>query len=339
VYQGMFRSYVLCRNALKPVHSVLLSAVIASLLIGANALRPARADAAQTSAPPPLPEVTVTAPRPPTPEELAGDAVSNFVHVHAAPTVMTGQLARWGGGIGRGEGICPMTIGLSQRLNDFVSARILAVAASVGAPVQTGGRCTRYNVYIVFATDPQKALDDMVKRDSRILGFHYPQQTPELQAVSRPIQGWYVTSTRGVHGDETVDEANPLLPLESNVLNQGKHPAGLPGSRLSSGISSAIVNVVIVADTNKIIGRPIGAVADYVAVLTLTQAFAPERCGTLPSVMDMMLPNCDEKEPFTGVTAGDLAFLRSLYKADLEEVLPLERGSIESSMTRQFEGQ
>jgi hypothetical protein len=49
---------------------------------------------AQASEPSALPEVTVTAPRPPTPEELAGEAVSNFVHGHASPTAVTGQLTR-----------------------------------------------------------------------------------------------------------------------------------------------------------------------------------------------------------------------------------------------------
>ena len=95
---------------------------------------------------------------------------------------------------------------------------------------------------------------------------------------------------------------------------------------------------MIVVDANKIVGRPIGAISDYLAVLTLTQAFAPEQCGRLPSIMEMMLPNCREKEALTGITAGDLAFLRALYKADLEAVLPLERDSVENSMTRQFEG-
>jgi hypothetical protein len=299
---------------------------------------PAMSADAATSAPPALPEVTVMAPRPPTLEELAGDAVSNFVHAHAAPAPVTGQLARWGGGIGRGLGLCPITIGLSPRLNDFVSARILAVAVSVGAPVQAEGRCSRHNVYIVFANDPEKALEDMAKQDSKILGFHYAQRTRDLERIDRPIQGWYLTSTRGVHGDETLDEPNPLLPLDGpyNPLRAGKHPAGLPGSRLGSGVSSAIVNVVIVADTSKIVGRPIGAIADYVAVLALTQAFASDRCGTLPSIMDMMLPDCGEREQLTGVTAGDLAFLRALYKGDLEEVLALERSIILDNMRRQF---
>ena len=232
--------------------------------------------------------------------------------------MVSGQLARWGTGMG--IGICPLTTGLSPSFDDFISARILAVAASVGAPVQAG-RCSRHNVYIVFSRDPAMTLDDMAKQDPRILGFHSAQKTKDVETIRRPIQGWYVTTSRGWRGDESIDEVNPLLPQPSNILEAGKHPAGLPGSRLSSSISSAIVNAVIVVDTNKILGRPLGAIADYVAVLALTQALATDRCGTLPSIMDMMLSDCEEREKFTGVTAGDLAFLRALYQTDLEEIL------------------
>src|SRR5690348_10150458 len=73
----------------------------------------------------PLPSVTVIAPRPPTPQELAGTAVPDFVRMHARVVVVTGQLARWR------TAICPVTEGLSPAFNDFISARILAVAASV----------------------------------------------------------------------------------------------------------------------------------------------------------------------------------------------------------------
>jgi hypothetical protein len=287
---------------------------------------------AQSVASPSIPEVTVTAPRPPTPQELAGTAVPDFVRVHAEPAVLTGQLSRWR------IGICPpVTVGLSQRFNDFISARILAVAASVGAPVQAREKCSRRNVYIVFTTEPTKALDALVKQDPRLLGFHYQAQTKDLETISRPIQGWYVTSSRGIKGDESIDEAEPLLPLETRLLDQGKHPAGLPGSRLTSYVSSAIVNVIIVADANKIIGRAIGAVADYLAVLALTQAFRSEQCGTLPSITDLMLPDCSASEKLMGVTAGDLAFLRALYQTDLQDVLTLERGNIQNIMMRQFQ--
>jgi hypothetical protein len=288
---------------------------------------------AQTSSSPPLPEVTVEAPRPPTLKELAGEAVPDFIRTHAAPAVVSGQLARWG--VGRDPGICPLTVGLSPGLNEFVSARVLAVAATVGAPIQAVGRCTP-NVEIVFATDPQKTLAALVKQHEEALGFHYPAQTRDLERITRPIQGWYVTMSHGVNGDQSVDDAERMLPSIHPTNAQGTAPLGRTGSRFSSKISSGIINVLIVADANKIMGRAIGAIADYLAVLTLTQAFASERCGTLPSITDLMLPNCDDREKLTGVTAGDLAFLRGLYKTDLESYLPLERSDIQNNMMRQF---
>jgi hypothetical protein len=248
--------------------------------------------------------------------------------------VVSGELARWG--VGRDPGICPLTVGLSPGLNDYVSARVLAVAATVGAPIQTG-RC-KHNVFIIFAPDPHKALADMVKQDSQILGFHYPAQTHDLERIVRPIQGWYVTSSHGAFGDESIDVAMPALPTwnPQDILSQAQAPEGLAGSRLTSEISSGIVRVTIVVDGNKMLGRPVGPIADYVAVLTLTRAFATEQCGTLPSITDLFLPNCAGGEKLTGVTAGDLAFLKALYKADVESYLALQRSDIQSNMMRQF---
>lgn len=294
---------------------------------------PAMSANAGTNAAPPLPEVTVTAPRPPTPEELAGNAVPDFARAHAVPAVVTGQLARWY------VGICPQTSGLSSRLNDFVSARLLAIAAIVGAPHELRGGCRqdgKHDVFIIFSTDPAKTLDDVVKQDSRVLGFHYPSQTQSVERISHPIQGWYATASRGAYGDITLDEAEPLLPLASSMVDAGNHPHGLAGSRLGSSIHSEIYNALIVVDTRSILGRSIGSIADYLAVLTLTMASAPEHCGTLPSILDMMLPSCGDSKDLTGITAGDLAFLKALYKNDLEEILPLERSNILDSMTRQF---
>lgn len=179
----------------------------------------------------------------------------------------------------------------------------------------------------------------MVKQNEQILGFHYPAQTRDLERITRPIQGWYVTTSHGAFGDESIDSAEPVLPAfdpSGKESQQLRAPSGLAGSRLGSDISSGIINVLIVADGKKMLGRPIGPIADYVAVLTLTQAFASEQCGTLPSITDLMLPNCHDREKLAGITAGDLAFLRALYKTDLEVVLPLERSGIANDMMREF---
>jgi hypothetical protein len=125
--------------------------VLMSLLAGLVTVIPSVSAEAQSTAWLPIPEVTVTAPRPPTAQELVGTAVPDFIRAHAEPAVLTGQLSRWR------IGICPpVTVGLSQRFNEFISARILAVTVRVGAPVQTPEKCSRRNVYIVFTTEQRR---------------------------------------------------------------------------------------------------------------------------------------------------------------------------------------
>jgi hypothetical protein len=176
---------------------------------------------------PPLPDVTVVAPRPPDPRELQGDAVPNFITAHARPSVVIGQLPRWR------VGICPLTSGLSPVFNDFVSARIRAVAASAGVPSQPDGSCS-YNVRVFFTAEPQQVMDELWKRNSALLGFHYKHSAKDVPAFTRPIQGWYVTSTRNYQGMEVVDDPLPL-PSLPGLLLKGRTPPGMLGSRLTNG--------------------------------------------------------------------------------------------------------
>jgi hypothetical protein len=276
-----------------------------------------------------LPDVTVIAPRPPAPQELAGEAVPNFVTSHAVPSIVIHQLTRWR------VDICPETLGLSPASNAFVTARIEAVAAAVGAPYDAGVQCKYHNVQILFSTEPQKQLDEVMKLDSRLLGFHYSQQTEKVATFSRPVQGWYVTSTRNDSGHETVDDPFPLPAVDPRGFHSPV-PPGRPGSRLYNARSSLIVNALVVVDANKVQGMPIGPISDYVAMLVLSQSKSPDSCSQLPSIIDLMAANCREGEKPSQITAGDLAFLRALYKADLETPIELEESNLEDSMMRQF---
>jgi hypothetical protein len=292
----------------------------------AQALLGSAAAADQPAAP--LADVTVVAPRPPEPRELAGDALPNFIAAHARPTVLIGQLPRWR------VGICPLTVGLSPAFNAFVSARLRAVAASVGAPVQPEGSCS-YNVQVFFTTEPQQVMDELVKRNSALLGFHYPHQARSAAAFTQPIQGWYVTSTRNYAGIEVTDDPLPL-PALPGALHAARVPPGLPGSRLSNGLRSLLVHALMVADTNKVVGHEIGSISDYLAMLVLSQAQSLDGCGQLPSILELMSSNCGDRDKPTAITAGDIAFLRALYSTDLEQPLGLERSDILNNMMKQL---
>jgi hypothetical protein len=108
--------------------------------------------------PPEIPDVTVMAPSPPTDQELAGRSLDEFILHHAtthfANTSTVGNLARWRGGM---QSICPSTAGLTPGYSAFVTARLRALAAYVGAPVQSDPQC-KSNVQILFTDNPQKEM-------------------------------------------------------------------------------------------------------------------------------------------------------------------------------------
>jgi len=268
--------------------------------------------------PPTVPEVTVTAPKPPNAQQLTGESVPNFIKKHGKPAVLTGQLGRWV------TEICPLTEGLTPAFNDFISARLKAIAASVGAPHQWPAQC-RPNVGVYFTADPQAMLDEVARHAPQLLGFHYPHQVKRLATVNRPIQAWYVTAIRGISGEDVVDDI------------WGTLPPGRLGSRLTTGRSSLIVFVLVVVDTRKLTNFGVGSISDYIALLTLSRPTSLDGCEQLPSIIDLMSPLCGSTSTSISMTAGDIAYLRALYSLNMEQPLSLQRTDIQDKMMREFQ--
>jgi hypothetical protein len=309
------------------MHSITaaLSGLAAALLVLAS---PAGANA-QVAAPAARPatspaDVTVVAPRKPPHTSIPSPAINHFVAMHKA-TTRIGQLARWR------DDICPATVGLPPGYNDFVTKRVKEIAAQVGAPVKLDGRCT-YNVAIIFTPDPQGVLDSIRKRHSVLLGFHYPAQLRRLATFSHPIQSWYATGTQGAGGNIDVPSSVGGFALDDPDFAM---PSGKAGSRFTVGLRSEIVTAVIVADARKVEDLKIGAVADYIAFLTLAQTTKFDACGELPSITELMAPDCGHPAP-EAITDADLAYLKGLYRADLTLNLPLEEDDIADEMQQEI---
>ena len=253
------------------------------------AILAARAVATQTdtSAAPPsaiLPQVTVTAQSESKRRELDKVFIPHFMRSHGAIASKTDQLARWK------DNICSETLGLPAEFNAFVSHRLQEVGASVGAPVASSAPC-RTNVRIIFETQPQRQLDEIVRHAPSWLGPYYQSQAKRFETISRTIQSRYATTTRGDDGEEWVDSAYGLT------------PSGVAGSRLTRKVSSWIVHAVIIADKNKIAGYTIGSISDYIAMLVLAQRASLDACNELPSIFDLMTPDCSHREESQALTA------------------------------------
>jgi hypothetical protein len=215
--------------------------VVASMQI--SAAQPARA---------PAENVTVTGTR-------SREVLDKFVGSFAAPTRLTGKIARWE------NGICPITVGLPAGFTKFVTQRVKDIARQVGAPVNDKETC-EHNIAIVFTAKPQALLDTVRKKQPWFLGYSdNSAQADRLAIVTHPIQAWYTTATKDVQGQVEVDTAktggveimvggDPLDPhrLVRMVLPNA-HVRNVTGQRLGDGLHSTFYDVIVVADPDKLV--------------------------------------------------------------------------------------
>jgi hypothetical protein len=151
------------------------------------------------------------------------------------------------------------------------------------------------------------------------------------------IQGWYFTTNGGalvLNTDVALVGLN-VLPIWPTItpLYVGQDALG---TRTGGGGGSGIGIVILVVDTTKVVGYPIGTIADYLAMLTLSVVQSPDNCDPLPSILDLMSSTCGAREKPTAVTAGDLAFLKALCYLNTGLGSSLSRNQIHDNMLRQF---
>jgi hypothetical protein len=102
------------------------------------------------------------------------------------------------------------------------------------------------------------------------------------------------------------------------------------GGRLGDGLSSEFTHIVIVAEPDKLVDFEVGTVADYIAMLALSQPGSVDDCQQLPSITNILAPGCSMST--RTITDGDLAYLRGLYKMTPAGNLQAQRGEVRYQM-------
>jgi hypothetical protein len=278
----------------------------------------ARADGASIQAAPATENVTVTGTKP------TDAAIGKFVEALTIPTRAADKLARWR------DGVCPLIVGARPEVGIAIVKKIREVAATVGAPVNTREGCPN-NIEVIFTTEPQALLDDVRVMHPNLLGyFDNSAQAEQLATMRSAIQSWYITASVDRKGQVQVDGARKggvtltmmlpqagwggpsVAPTMFTMNLPNATAAAATDGRLGDGISSTITNVVIVADTSKLLNREVGVLADYIAMLALSQVRPPDGCQEMPTILNLLVPDCSRA---TGaLTAADIAYLKGLYK-------------------------
>jgi hypothetical protein len=298
--------------------------------------------AAQTPASAPdmtLESVTVSA------TKASEAAIDSFIGTRATATRVANKLARWR------RAICPETRGLGPTYAKFVTGRIREIAEAIGARVDEDEKCTP-NIEIVFTTAPQGLLDSVRKEHPSYLGYYDNQsQADKLATVTYPIQSWYTTATGDLTGEPQVDGGKKqgvefqatsmtvtapgglgMAPSMQTFSMPSATARSTTGSRISDGLSSEFFHILIVAEPAKLYEHDVGTIADYVALLALSQQGSPDRCEALPSITNLLAPGCATAA--RTITDGDLAYLRGLYKMSPTATLQGQRNEMRFQMEK-----
>ena len=303
----------------------------------------ATAAMAQTA---PAPAATAVAPvtvQGSAPAKTVEKRAETFVQSYAAPSAKLGQFARWG------DPVCVQVLGLIPQQAAIVAARTEGVAKAVGLKVGRPG-CTA-NIEIAFADQPQSLVDSVAKRTDSILGFHYAPETKALKTVTRPVQAWYKTATRGSGGPNAgmafaiiTNSAGEPIPNDglpgvatdretADTPGNGT-PTGCADNHFSSCLQSVFKNVLVVVDNGRVKGQDLSPVSDYVAMLALSQPRSLDGCAALPSVIDLFAPACPGRDAPDGLTPADAAYLTALYAADPEAKKMAQQSDVANRMAR-----
>ncbi len=285
------------------------------------------AASAQEHIAPPVENVIVTAPR-----ERPESALDNFIIAHAAPSPLVGKIARWK------TGICPLTLGLSPAFNLYITQRIVRFAMMAGAPLDSHEPC-RPNILVLATPQPQALLDFVRARRPGLLGFHYRPQAERIATMRRPVQAWYGTATEDFYGFISADL--PDWDLGYGVMSTSGTPGNVhvSGNRaIGNGLKSEFTTAVVVVDTRRIVGQKIGPLADYIAMLALSQAQSYDECQNVPTITNLMASGCAEGMKPDSLTDIDATYLRGLYRMDAGRSFLGERGSIAYEMKKDLGG-
>ena len=228
--------------------------------------------------------------------------IDKFVGSLTSPA-RAGKIARWK------TGVCPMTTGLAPKFAAYISWRVRDVARQIGAPVAADDGC-KPNIHIIFIDQPQALLDGVRKKSPAYLGYYDNEsQADALAKVTRPIQSWYITQTEDAHGALHFDShvtgggmvevpvfcITPPCSSYNTIKLPDAQAYATTGTRLGDGLSSVFYHVLVVADPAKLRDNEVGAMADYIAMLALAEIDKPDICGALPSILNLLAPDCAQK--------------------------------------------
>jgi hypothetical protein len=205
-------------------------------------------------------------------------------------------IARWR------DRICPLVVGLSKPQADVVAARVVQTALRARAPV-AAGKC-RPNLFVIVTSDPERLLRAWHGRNSALFGYDLPARVNRFLDTDRPIRVWYNASATSPDG--------PPLRATGATDRVRRNPRAKATLLEFNGVRT-FDTVVVVVHAERVRNLTLFQLADYVAMVGLTELSLDADIGDAPTILGLFEPASADRPIPTGLSDWDVAFLKALY--------------------------
>jgi hypothetical protein len=225
------------------------------------------------------------------------------------------------------EPLCFEVAGLPRKYTEFVAARLVQIATSVGADVFKDCSRLDVNFLVVFTPNPAETLRYLI--DHPLMLQDAPGTSlPQIERFLNPrnpvaVRVWHSTEILG-------DDGTPCLPNVVGWLVCGGHPGG---SRIVQSSGAAFARTLVVIDSTRIKDIQLEQLSAYVAMVGLADIDDDVNVGDTPSILRLFTDPA-EKRP-EGLTEWDHAFLSGLYHVDWRNAQ--QRMQIADRMVKEIE--
>ena len=221
---------------------------------------------------------------------------------------------------------CPAVLGLSERVNVQITARMRAVAAAAGI-VPAGTKCVP-SALVIFAEDKNRFLDAFRKQHPVYFNdFQGQEELPHPEKGS--AIAWHLVQLLDPQGN----------PVQRDPSGFGVVESSAGGSRLRSMVQPVVVMAVVVVERKALIGLNTIQVADYAVMRTLTdRAPDPAKVSRQITILNALTAPMGTAVP-ASLTKWDLAYLKGRYSGDPRRYGESQSAGIRSSVRRATESQ
>ena len=236
------------------------------------------------------------------------DMVRAFVETVAAPNRHRG-MARWA------SDICIGVANLRPEGARYIVDRVSTVAEDVG--LKPGEPGCAPNVIIIASTSPDALAAELVQDRRRAFLMGGPGMDRGRAALDafvnsdQPVRWWQVSMPTNV------DTGAPAVRLPGDCQGTCSSAADfapvnrvVAGSRLALPIIDNLFRTVIILDVDQVSRVSIRQLADYLAMISLTQVDPDADTGAYVSVLNVF----DDPASTDGLSDWDEAYLHGLYQ-------------------------